>query len=65
MRVAALAALLLLFGCQTAPPPEFTAGDRSAIDEIATRYLATAEAGDWDAWTGLLRLCHGRHPGYA
>ena len=53
MKSAAFAALLLLFACQTAPPPDFTAADRAAIDEVATRYLTTARAADWDGWTEL------------
>ena len=53
MKSAALATLLLLSACQTAPPPEFTAADRAAIDEMAARYLTTARAGDWEAWTDL------------
>jgi uncharacterized protein (TIGR02246 family) len=51
---ATVAVLLLVAACQTAPPPmEFTAGDRAAIDELGAAYLATALAGDWDAWTAL------------
>ena len=54
MRVlAAFACLMLVTACQTAPPPELTAGDRAAIDELTSQYQATAMAADWEGWTDL------------
>jgi ketosteroid isomerase-like protein len=51
--LAAVFVLLLVSACQAPQESEFTAGDRAAIDELAARYLSTAQAADWDAWTEL------------
>jgi ketosteroid isomerase-like protein len=51
--LAAVAVLLLVTACQTAPPEGLTAADQEAIYELGQKYRAAAEAGDWAAWTDL------------
>jgi ketosteroid isomerase-like protein len=51
--IAAFSLLILVVGCQTAPPPGLTAADQEAIYELGLRYQAAARAGDWAAWTDL------------
>ena len=53
MRFAAFTALLLVAACQTAPPPELSAGDRTEIANLVASYSAAYRAGDWNAWTEL------------
>ena len=43
---------LLLLGCQP-PPAEITEDDVAALRQAVERYVQTALAGEWDAWTAL------------
>jgi len=49
----AVAFLMIVAACQTAPPEGLTAADQEAIYELGLRYQAAAVAGDWAAWTDL------------
>ena len=51
--IAAFSVLLLVAGCQTAPPPDLTAGDRAAIDQLSADYAAALRVLDLDAWIDL------------
>lgn len=51
--LAALAGLLLVTACHTAPPAGLTDADRAAIDQIAADYAAANLARDWAALGGL------------
>ncbi len=51
--VTAVAVLLLVFACQTPPPPELAEADRAAINALADAYQSAGVAGDWDGWSAL------------
>jgi ketosteroid isomerase-like protein len=49
----AVAVLMSLAACQTAPPAGLTDADRAAINQIAADYTASNLTGDWAALGGL------------
>jgi ketosteroid isomerase-like protein len=51
--LAALAVLLLVTACTTAPPEGLTDADRAAVNRVVADYAASALAGDWAALGAL------------